>query len=172
LHRRDAAPGSTRWRTTSGGTQQPPACRLDVTDAAHAGRVPQAERLPGCGSANGKCGREHECESGMITVGLTLPLRTTKRVGLPLQDHRGGCWRALGNVPRRAVALVAYTAPRLPGRLEGDQSQEEQGERRPGHRQLDPIDREVALSSRWHVLPSPRAVGWSRPEVQLTRKGC
>jgi hypothetical protein len=24
----------------------------------------------------------------------------------------------------------------------------------------------------WHVLPSPRAVGWSRPEVQLTRKGC
>ena len=55
-----------------------------------------------------------------------------------------------GNVPG-GVALLASAAPRLPGRLDGDQSQEEQGERRPGHRQLDPVDREVALPSRLPV---------------------
>jgi hypothetical protein len=38
-HRRDAAPCTTRWQTTSGGTQQLSACRLDVTDTGRAGRV-------------------------------------------------------------------------------------------------------------------------------------
>jgi hypothetical protein len=52
----------------------------------------------------------------------------------------------------------------LLGRLEGDQSHQEEGERRPGRRELDPVDREVALPPRppahWPqsgcYVPSPR----------------
>jgi hypothetical protein len=44
-------------------------------------------------------------------------------------------------------------------RLEEAQSQNEHGERRPSHHQLDPVDREVALPSRlpvrWHSLWVP-----------------
>jgi hypothetical protein len=62
---------------------------FDLRSAGHAGSVPEAdaptERVARAGTCpagrtstgmwlgDRKCGREHECESGMVTVGLALP---------------------------------------------------------------------------------------------------
>src|SRR5918911_3574667 len=50
-----------------------------------------------------------------------------------------------------AGARALSTAYGLRDRLEGGQSHQVEGERRPGRRQLDPVDHEVALPSRLPV---------------------
>ena len=49
--------------------------------------------------------------------------------------------------------------------LEGDQSHQKQGERRPGHRGLDPVEREIALPSRLPVRSHRLWVPWQHHVV-------
>src|SRR5215211_9349990 len=71
-----------------------------------------------------------------------------------------------------AGARALSTACGLRDRLEGGQSHQVEGERRPGRRQLDPVDREVAPPSRLpvrrHGLRIPgqdHLVVWFLPHV-------